>query len=185
MYSISDQVLWGWTSYHLLFSFLLHNWRSISSQDLFWILPALPNVSIQRNVSDKNVKELCFPLGRWGRTDTAFIKSRPYMVILAVVLHLVMLLLNWTCRLNCFLDFIEVSRNLFSMQLNATDGGQNPVTFGINEIAGLLNSQVKYVFVQCLIVLRRLLESLVYVRLFQSLGRFLEQLCIMLCFKIT
>nr|XP_047920396.1 syntaxin-binding protein 4 isoform X3 [Anser cygnoides]XP_047920397.1 syntaxin-binding protein 4 isoform X3 [Anser cygnoides] len=44
-----------------------------------------------------------------------------------------------------FGDFIEVSRNLFSMQLNATDGGQNPVTFGINEIAGLLNSQ----FVTC------------------------------------
>ncbi|XP_040433696.1 syntaxin-binding protein 4 isoform X3 [Cygnus olor] len=44
-----------------------------------------------------------------------------------------------------FGDFIEVSRNLFSMQLNATDGGQNPVTFGINEIAGLLHSQ----FVTC------------------------------------
>lgn len=71
------------------------------------------------------------------------------------------------------------------MQLNATDGGQNPVTFGINDIAGLLNSQVKYVFVQCLIVVRRLLGSLAYVRLFQSLDRFLEQLCIMLCFKIT
>ncbi|XP_038021190.1 syntaxin-binding protein 4 isoform X1 [Anas platyrhynchos] len=44
-----------------------------------------------------------------------------------------------------FGDFVEVSRNLFSMQLNATDGGQNPVTFGINDIAGLLNSQ----FVTC------------------------------------
>ncbi|NXL93733.1 STXB4 protein, partial [Alectura lathami] len=44
-----------------------------------------------------------------------------------------------------FGDFIEVSRNLFSVQSNATDGGQNPVTFGINEIATLLESQ----FVTC------------------------------------
>lgn len=44
-------------------------------------------------------------LGRLGRTDTAFIKSRPYIVVLAVVLHLVMLLLNWTCRLNLFFRF--------------------------------------------------------------------------------
>ncbi|NXW58521.1 STXB4 protein, partial [Eurystomus gularis] len=44
-----------------------------------------------------------------------------------------------------FGDFIEVSRNLFPMQLNATDGGQKPVTFGVNEIASLLNSQ----FVTC------------------------------------
>ncbi|XP_074900506.1 syntaxin-binding protein 4 isoform X5 [Buteo buteo] len=40
-----------------------------------------------------------------------------------------------------FGDFIEVSRNLFSMQLNATDDGQKSVTFGINEIASLLDSQ--------------------------------------------
>ncbi|NXI65442.1 STXB4 protein, partial [Anseranas semipalmata] len=44
-----------------------------------------------------------------------------------------------------FGDFVEVSKNLFSMQLNATDGGQKPVTFGISEIAGLLDSQ----FVTC------------------------------------
>ncbi|XP_069655313.1 syntaxin-binding protein 4 isoform X3 [Haliaeetus albicilla] len=44
-----------------------------------------------------------------------------------------------------FGDFIEVSRNLFSMQLNATDDGQKSVTFGINEIASLLDSQ----FVTC------------------------------------
>ncbi|XP_074745338.1 syntaxin-binding protein 4 isoform X3 [Strix uralensis] len=42
-------------------------------------------------------------------------------------------------------DFVEVSRNLFSMQLNATDDGQESVTFGVNEIAGLLDSQ----FVTC------------------------------------
>uniref|UniRef100_A0A8D0F6B0 Syntaxin binding protein 4 n=1 Tax=Strix occidentalis caurina TaxID=311401 RepID=A0A8D0F6B0_STROC len=59
-------------------------------------------------------------------------------------------------------DFVEVSRNLFSMQLNATDDGQESVTFGVNEIAGLLDSQVKYVPLQCTTVGRRLLESLLY-----------------------
>ncbi|XP_049667728.1 syntaxin-binding protein 4 isoform X2 [Accipiter gentilis] len=44
-----------------------------------------------------------------------------------------------------FGDFIEVSKNLFSMELNATDDGQKSVTFGINEIASLLDSQ----FVTC------------------------------------
>lgn len=71
------------------------------------------------------------------------------------------------------------------MQLNATDDGQKSVTFGINEIASLLDSQVKYVPVQCLIVGRRLLESLLYVRLLQILGRCLQQLHIMVFFKIT
>lgn len=61
---------------------------------MFLILPALPNVSIQKNMPDKNVKELHFPLGRLGRTDAAFMKSRPCIVVLAVVLHVVMLLLN-------------------------------------------------------------------------------------------
>ncbi|NXJ98661.1 STXB4 protein, partial [Corythaixoides concolor] len=40
-----------------------------------------------------------------------------------------------------FGDFIEVSKSLFSRQLNATDGGQKPVTFGVSEIASLLDSQ--------------------------------------------
>ncbi|XP_065504113.1 syntaxin-binding protein 4 isoform X1 [Caloenas nicobarica] len=40
-----------------------------------------------------------------------------------------------------FGDFAEVSRNLLSMQLNATDDGQKSVTFGVNEIASLLDSQ--------------------------------------------
>ncbi|NWQ85892.1 STXB4 protein, partial [Burhinus bistriatus] len=44
-----------------------------------------------------------------------------------------------------FGDFVEVSRNLFSMQLDATDDGQKSVTFGINEIASLLDSK----FVTC------------------------------------
>ncbi|NXL56594.1 STXB4 protein, partial [Chordeiles acutipennis] len=44
-----------------------------------------------------------------------------------------------------FGDFVEVSRNLFSMQLNATDDGEKSVTFGVNEIASLLDSQ----FVTC------------------------------------
>ncbi|NXI55743.1 STXB4 protein, partial [Chloroceryle aenea] len=44
-----------------------------------------------------------------------------------------------------FGDFVEVSRNLFSMQSDATDGDQKPVTFGVNEIASLLDSQ----FVTC------------------------------------
>ncbi|XP_010292364.1 PREDICTED: syntaxin-binding protein 4 [Phaethon lepturus] len=44
-----------------------------------------------------------------------------------------------------FGDFIEVSRNLFSMQLNATDDDQKSVTFGVSEIASLLDSQ----FVTC------------------------------------
>ncbi|KFQ24993.1 Syntaxin-binding protein 4, partial [Merops nubicus] len=42
-------------------------------------------------------------------------------------------------------DFIEVSRNLFSMQLNETDGGQKVVTSGVSEIASLLDLQ----FVTC------------------------------------
>ncbi|KAM6403509.1 syntaxin-binding protein 4 isoform 2-T2 [Rhynochetos jubatus] len=44
-----------------------------------------------------------------------------------------------------FGDFVEVSRNLFSVQLNATDDGQKSVTFGVNEIASLPDSQ----FVTC------------------------------------
>ncbi|NXJ04736.1 STXB4 protein, partial [Odontophorus gujanensis] len=40
-----------------------------------------------------------------------------------------------------FGDFIEVSRNLFSEPLNATDGGPKPVTFGSDEVASLLDSQ--------------------------------------------
>ncbi|KFR04647.1 Syntaxin-binding protein 4, partial [Nipponia nippon] len=40
-----------------------------------------------------------------------------------------------------FGDFVEVSKNLFSMQLNATDSGQKSVTFGVNELASLLDSQ--------------------------------------------
>ncbi|XP_014807630.1 PREDICTED: syntaxin-binding protein 4 isoform X2 [Calidris pugnax] len=40
-----------------------------------------------------------------------------------------------------FGDFVEVSRNLFSMQSNATDDGQKSVTFGVNEIANLLDSK--------------------------------------------
>lgn len=53
------------------------------------------------------------------------------------------------------------------MQLNATDDGQKSATFGVNEIASLLDSQVKYVSVQRLTVGRRLLESLLYVRSLQ------------------
>ncbi|NXT43191.1 STXB4 protein, partial [Pelecanoides urinatrix] len=44
-----------------------------------------------------------------------------------------------------FGDFVEVSRNLFSMQLNASDDGQKCVTLGVKEIASLLDSQ----FVTC------------------------------------
>ncbi|NWS68054.1 STXB4 protein, partial [Crotophaga sulcirostris] len=44
-----------------------------------------------------------------------------------------------------FGDFVEVSRNLFSLQLNAPDGGQKPATFGVDEITSLLDSQ----FVTC------------------------------------
>ncbi|NXW28300.1 STXB4 protein, partial [Phaetusa simplex] len=44
-----------------------------------------------------------------------------------------------------FGDFVEVSRNLFSMQLNATDDGQKSVAFGVSEMAGLLGSK----FVTC------------------------------------
>ncbi|XP_025954727.2 syntaxin-binding protein 4 isoform X2 [Dromaius novaehollandiae] len=40
-----------------------------------------------------------------------------------------------------FGDFVQVSRNLFSLQLNATDGDQKPVMFGSNEIASFLDSQ--------------------------------------------
>ncbi|XP_067164449.1 syntaxin-binding protein 4 isoform X3 [Apteryx mantelli] len=40
-----------------------------------------------------------------------------------------------------FGDFVQVSRNLFSLQLNATDGDQKPVTLGANEIASFLDSQ--------------------------------------------
>ncbi|XP_075627221.1 syntaxin-binding protein 4 isoform X2 [Balearica regulorum gibbericeps] len=44
-----------------------------------------------------------------------------------------------------FGDFVEVSKNLFSMQVNATDDGHKSVMFGVNEIASLLDSQ----FVTC------------------------------------
>ncbi|NXO59595.1 STXB4 protein, partial [Aramus guarauna] len=44
-----------------------------------------------------------------------------------------------------FGDFVEFSKNLFSMQLNATDDGCKSLTFGVNEIASLLDSQ----FVTC------------------------------------
>ncbi|XP_054702455.1 syntaxin-binding protein 4 isoform X1 [Grus americana] len=44
-----------------------------------------------------------------------------------------------------FGDFVEVSKNLFSMQVNATDDGHKSITFGVNEIASLLDSQ----FVTC------------------------------------
>ncbi|KAF1580422.1 Syntaxin-binding protein 4, partial [Eudyptes moseleyi] len=44
-----------------------------------------------------------------------------------------------------FGDFVDVSRNLFSVQLNAMDDGQKSVTFGVNEVASLLDSQ----FVTC------------------------------------
>lgn len=109
--------------------------------------------------------------------------------MLVVVLHLVILLLNQTCglqqqNLNCFLDSVDVSRNLFSVQLNATDDGQKSVTFGVNEVASLLDSQVKYMLVQCLTAGRRLLESLLYVRLLQILGRCLEQLHIFIDMRI-
>ncbi|PKU33746.1 syntaxin-binding protein hypothetical protein [Limosa lapponica baueri] len=40
-----------------------------------------------------------------------------------------------------FGDFVEVSRNLFSAELNATEDGQKSVTFGVNEIANLLDSK--------------------------------------------
>ncbi|KAM6297624.1 syntaxin-binding protein 4 [Aegotheles albertisi] len=44
-----------------------------------------------------------------------------------------------------FGDFVEVSRNLFSMQLNAADDSPKSVPFGVNEVARLLDSQ----FVTC------------------------------------
>lgn len=65
------------------------------------------------------------------------------------------LLLNWISRLqqqnlNCFfLDLIEVSRNLLSVQSNETDNDHKPETFGMGEVASLQGSQVKYVPGQC------------------------------------
>ncbi|NXF30231.1 STXB4 protein, partial [Nyctibius bracteatus] len=47
-----------------------------------------------------------------------------------------------------FGDFVEVSRNPLSMQLNATDDDPKSVTFEVSEIASILDSQVKYVPVQ-------------------------------------
>ncbi|NXO68823.1 STXB4 protein, partial [Phainopepla nitens] len=44
-----------------------------------------------------------------------------------------------------FGDFIEVSRNLLSVQSKATDDGHKPVTFGVSEAASLQDSQ----FVNC------------------------------------
>ncbi|KAM9537288.1 syntaxin-binding protein 4 isoform 1-T1 [Guaruba guarouba] len=41
-----------------------------------------------------------------------------------------------------FGDFIEVSKNLFSMQLNATDDRQKSPTPGVNEITSFLDSQI-------------------------------------------
>ncbi|NXK33067.1 STXB4 protein, partial [Piprites chloris] len=44
-----------------------------------------------------------------------------------------------------FGDFIEVSRNLFSVQSNAADDGHKSVTFGVSEVSSLQDSQ----FVTC------------------------------------
>ncbi|NWJ08254.1 STXB4 protein, partial [Crypturellus undulatus] len=41
-----------------------------------------------------------------------------------------------------FGDFVQVSRNLFSLQLGATDGDQKPATFGANEITSFSDSQL-------------------------------------------
>ncbi|NWI10304.1 STXB4 protein, partial [Crypturellus soui] len=41
-----------------------------------------------------------------------------------------------------FGDFVQVSRNLFSLQLGATDGDQKPATFGANEITNFSDSQL-------------------------------------------
>ncbi|NXY68121.1 STXB4 protein, partial [Glareola pratincola] len=41
-----------------------------------------------------------------------------------------------------FGDFVEVSRNLFSAQLNATEDGQKSLAFGVSEIASLLDSEI-------------------------------------------
>ncbi|NXE41061.1 STXB4 protein, partial [Ptilorrhoa leucosticta] len=43
-----------------------------------------------------------------------------------------------------FGDFVEVSRNLLSVQSNATDDGHKSVTFGVSEVASLQDSKVKY-----------------------------------------
>lgn len=135
----------------LWFSFLLHNLRSISCQDLFLFCQL---ASVQRDVSDKTLRfifsfkktvesrccilraALCRALGSCvAPTDTA---TNTNLQTTAT-----------NPELFCFVDFIEVSRNLFSVQLDATDGGQKPVTFGIDEIASLLDLQVKYVRMQC------------------------------------
>ncbi|XP_050175451.1 syntaxin-binding protein 4 isoform X2 [Myiozetetes cayanensis] len=44
-----------------------------------------------------------------------------------------------------FGDFIEVSRNLFSVQSDTADDGHKPVTFGVSEVSSLQDSQ----FVTC------------------------------------
>lgn len=146
----------------LWFSFLLHNLQSILCQDLFLFCHL---ASVQRAVSDKTV--------RFMFSCKKIVESR--CCILRAALHRALS----SCvaptdaatdtnlqtaatkpELFCFLDFIEVSRNLFSVQLDATDGGQKPVTFGIDEIASLLDLQVKYVCVQCSAAGRGLLGSL-------------------------
>lgn len=47
------------------------------------------------------------------------------------------------------LDFVEVSRNLLSVQSNLTHDGHKPASFGVSEFGSLQDSQVKDVPGQC------------------------------------
>lgn len=139
------------------FVFTFTPWlRDILSHDLCWIFlfrffPSLPDVSVQRAVPDFHVFLRNLVEGR------RCVYKRVALHCGFSVLYLVILLQNWTCEIQqqnliCFLDFIEVSKNLFSMQLNATDDGQKSPTPGVNEISSFLDSQVKYMPAQCLIL---------------------------------
>lgn len=57
------------------------------------------------------------------------------------------------------------------MQLNATDDGQKSVTFGVDEIASLLDSKVKCVLVQCCNCWEEIIGELIICKMTPNVGQ--------------
>lgn len=141
----TSQVLWRWTS--PLFSFLLHNviWGYFIPQYIwaFLFLPALPEFSLWSYLWFS-----FFDFRKLKGTHCIYQSGCSWWYCIRELLP------NWTSGLqqqNLFfsLDFVEVSRNLLSVQSNATHDGHKSSTFGVSEFGSLQDSQVKYVPGQC------------------------------------
>lgn len=144
MYSISKPVLGGWALVFLSPPQLKKHFMPGPLR----ILSAWPNVSVQRDVSDKTVRFM-FSVKKIVESRCCILRAALYRATSSRVAPIGTATdtnLQTTAtkpELFWFVDFVEVSRNLFSVHLDATDGGQKPVTFGIDEIVSLLDSQVK------------------------------------------